>query len=66
LGKRGQSIKGVMPHLVDGGLSILQYADDTILFLEDDIEQARNLKLVSCAFESLAGLKINFHKGELF
>jgi hypothetical protein len=24
---------GVVPHLVDGGLFILQYADDTILFL---------------------------------
>ena len=26
-------IEGVIPHLVDGGLSILQYADDTILFM---------------------------------
>jgi len=25
-------VSGVVPHLVDGGLSILQYADDTILF----------------------------------
>jgi hypothetical protein len=25
-------IEGVIRHLVDGGLSILQYADDTILF----------------------------------
>jgi hypothetical protein len=24
---------GLVPHLVDGGLSIQQYADDTILFL---------------------------------
>jgi hypothetical protein len=24
-------IEGVIPHLVDGGLSILQYADDTIV-----------------------------------
>ena len=34
-------IKGVVPHLVDGRLWILQYADDTILFLEDDIEQGQ-------------------------
>ena len=59
-------IKGVVPHLVDGGLSILQYADDTVLFLGDDIEQAKNLKLVLCTFEKLSGLKINFHKSELF
>jgi hypothetical protein len=57
---------GLVPHLVDGGLSILQYADDTILFLEDDLIKARNLKLVLGAFEKLSGLKINFHKSELF
>jgi hypothetical protein len=51
---------------VDGGLSILQYADDTILFLEDDLEKAKNLKLVLSAFEKLSGLKINFHKREIF
>jgi hypothetical protein len=25
-------VRGLIPHLVEGGLSILQYADDTILF----------------------------------
>ena len=59
-------IKGVVPHLIDEGLSILQYADDTIIFLENDLEQAKNLKLLLCAFEELSGLKINFHKSELF
>jgi hypothetical protein len=58
--------KGLVPHLVDGGLSILQYADDTILFVENDLIQANNLKLVLNAFEKLAGLKINFHKSEMF
>jgi hypothetical protein len=57
---------GLVPHLVEDGLSILQYADDTILFLEDDLEKAKNLKLVLSAFEKLSGLKINFHKSELF
>jgi hypothetical protein len=57
---------GLVPQLVDGGLSILQYADDTILFLDDDLDKAKNLKLVLCAFEKLSGLKINFHKSELF
>ena len=64
--RENDQINGVIPHLVDGGLSIMQYADDTtILFLEDDLEQAHNLKLVLCAFEKLSGLKINFHKSEL-
>ena len=31
--KHSGQIAGVVPHLVDGGLSILQYADDTILFM---------------------------------
>ena len=56
---------GVVNHLVDGGLSILQYVDDTILFMDHDLEKARNLKLILSAFEQLSGLKINFHKSEL-
>jgi hypothetical protein len=59
-------IEGVITHLVDGGLSILQYVDDTILFMEHDLEKAQNLKLILSAFEQLSGLKINFHKSELF
>jgi hypothetical protein len=58
--------EGVIPHLVDGGLSILQYADDTILFMEHDLESAKNLKLILSTFEHLSGLKINFHKSEFF
>jgi hypothetical protein len=67
--KRAKSdgqIEGVIPHLVDGGLSILQYTDDTILFMDHDLEKARNLKLILAVFEQLSGLKINFHKSELF
>jgi hypothetical protein len=52
--------------LVDEGLSILQYADDTILFMEHDIDKAKNMKLLLSAFEQLSGLKINFHKSEIF
>jgi len=59
-------IRGVIPNLLDDGLSILQYADDTIIFIDHDLEQAYNLKLLLCAFEQLSGLKINFHKSEIF
>jgi hypothetical protein len=59
-------IRGVLPHLVDDGLSILQYVDDTIIFIDHDPEQTKNLKLLLCAFEQLSGLKINFHKSEIF
>ena len=64
--KAAGQISGVIPHLVDDGLSILQYADDTAIFLYHDLEQAKNLRLMLCVFEQLSGLKINFHKSELF
>ncbi|WVZ49220.1 hypothetical protein U9M48_000597, partial [Paspalum notatum var. saurae] len=50
--------KGVVPHLVDD--------DDTVLFLDHDLNQAKNMKLVLCLFEQLLALKINFHKNEIF
>lgn len=31
--KESGHFDGLVPHLVEGGLSILQYADDTIVFL---------------------------------
>jgi hypothetical protein len=49
--KEDGQIRGLVPHLVDGGISILQYADDTILFMEHDLEQVANIKLLLCAFE---------------
>ena len=59
-------VSGVAPHFVDGGLSILQYADDTIFFMDHNIEKATNMKMLLCAFEQLSSLKINFHKSEIF
>uniref|UniRef100_A0A8I6YB15 Reverse transcriptase domain-containing protein n=1 Tax=Hordeum vulgare subsp. vulgare TaxID=112509 RepID=A0A8I6YB15_HORVV len=59
-------VGGLVPHLVDEGVSILQYADDTILFMEHTLKKARNMKLILCLFEQLSGLKINFNKSEFF
>jgi hypothetical protein len=64
--KSNGKFRGVVPHLIEGGLSILQYADDTILFMNHDMLQAKDLKLVLSTFEQLSRLKINFHKSELF
>jgi hypothetical protein len=44
-------IDRVVPHVVDDGLSILQYADDTIIFHDHDPSKDRHLKLLLCAFE---------------
>jgi hypothetical protein len=49
--KSDGQIEDVIPHLIDGGLSILQYADDTILFMDHDLEKAQNLKLILASFE---------------
>jgi hypothetical protein len=53
-------VGGLIPHLVEGGISILHYADDTILFLEHDLLKVVNMKLILCIFEELSELKINF------
>jgi hypothetical protein len=59
-------VRSLLPHLIGGGISILQYMYDTILFLEQDIAKVVNMKLILCIFEQLWGLKINFHKSEIF
>jgi hypothetical protein len=58
-------ISGLIPHLIPNGVAILQYVDDTIMCLENDMEKARNVKLLLYIFEHMSGLKINFEKSEL-
>ena len=50
---------------MDKGIALFQYADDTILFVQDDVEQVRHLKLILYMFEAMSGLKINFLKSEV-
>jgi hypothetical protein len=59
-----EHIKGVVSHLVPKGVTHLQYADGTILFLELDDMAIANLKFNLICFEILSGLKINFFKSE--
>jgi hypothetical protein len=56
---------GLISDLIDGGVAILQYADDTIVCLEHNFEKARNVKLLLFMFEQMLGLKINFNKSEV-
>ena len=37
--KDDRKTRGVILHLIDDGLLVLQYADDTILFLDHDIKK---------------------------
>jgi hypothetical protein len=48
--KEDGQVGSPIPHLVDGGVSILQYVDDTIFFMEHDLEKAVNMKLILCIF----------------
>jgi hypothetical protein len=62
---RAGHLRGVVPHLIQGGVTHLQYADDTILLLALDDMCIANLKFILIAFEILSGLKINFLKSEV-
>jgi hypothetical protein len=44
--KEDEHINGVVPYLVEDGLSILQYADDTVIFMDYNIEQREKLEIV--------------------
>jgi hypothetical protein len=64
--KENGQVDGLIPHLVEDRLSILQYADDTLIFMDHDLVKAENIKLLLLAFEQVLGLKINYHKSQDF
>lgn len=58
---QGFDVKGcgdVMP--------ILQYTDDTLIFLNEDKEMAENLRALLIWFEAASGLKVNMTKTKIF
>jgi hypothetical protein len=58
-------IEDVVPHLIPGSVSHLQYADDTMILLQNTDSGIRNLKFILLCFELLSGMKINFHRSEV-
>jgi hypothetical protein len=58
-------IKGVVSHLIPGGVTHLQYADDTMIMIEPTELGIANLKFLLLCFENMSGLKINFDKSEV-
>jgi hypothetical protein len=56
---------GLVDHIVDNGIAVLQYGDDTIICLKHNVEGERNMKLLLYLYELMAGLKINFSKSEV-
>lgn len=63
-------IRGVLEDLIPGGwgggVSHIQYADDMVIMTNGSDTSIRNLKLILYCFEWLSGLKINFHKSEVY
>ena len=59
-------INGLVPNLVEGGLSHLQYADDTVILLQYSPEILRNIRLILSSYEVMSGMKINYEKSEIF
>ena len=57
--QRNGLITGLADNLIQNGVVVLQYADDTIICLEDDFENARHMKLLLYLYEQMSGLKIN-------
>ena len=56
--KKDGQINEIVSHLVDDGLSILRYADDTIFFMEHDLAKAPNMKLLLCDLSKRRALKL--------
>lgn len=59
-------INGVLKDLIPGGISHIQYVDDTVIMVDGSDKSIINLKLILYCFEWLTGLKINFHKSGVF
>ena len=59
-------IIGVLADLILGGISHIQYADDTVIMIDGSIQSVVNLRLIQYCFEWLSGLKINYHKSDVF
>jgi hypothetical protein len=58
-------IRGLATDLVTEGVISLQYADDTILFVENEVAYAKNLKCILTCFELMSGMRVNYNKSEL-
>ena len=50
MAQRHSLVQGLVPEYIENGLAILQYVDDTILCMEDKLENAVNMKLLLCIY----------------
>ena len=59
-------IVGMAPDLIEKGVAILQYADDTVICLDHNFDSALNVKLLLYMFGLMSRLKINYTKSEIY
>jgi hypothetical protein len=50
--KQYGKVSGLIPHLAEGEVSILQYTNDTIIFLKQDLEKFLSMRLILCIFSN--------------
>jgi hypothetical protein len=59
-------LSGVVGHIIHGGgVTHLQYVDDTMIMVEGSDLDIINLKFLLLCFEAMSVLKINFDKSEV-
>ena len=54
-----------LPIPVEGKFPVVQYADDTLVFLPAESDQLQIFKELLDLFASITGLKVNYHKSSL-
>lgn len=64
--KKAGVLEGLTPNLIEGGITHLQYADDTILFVKPSRQNIATLKFLMFCFEEMSGMKINYQKSKVF
>ena len=58
------SLKSFQTHSQPLGIPLLQYADDTLFFMEGSVEEAKNLSALLDVFPDCSGLRLNREKSE--
>ena len=56
---------GLIDHIIENGVAIFQYADDTI-FLELTNNDIRVIKTILMCYKTMLGMKMNYEKSDVF
>jgi hypothetical protein len=62
---RKKYISGFMTSVYPEGVLSLQYTDDTLFFLKNDLVSDGHLKWIMVCFEQISGMKINYNKSDM-